>query len=69
MYAVFKCIAFKLPEINLPHFNGLKNYIYILNMCIMLYFHNHENVSYVNLICIIVLKILIKRITENKINI
>ena len=35
----------------------------------MLYYHNHENVSYTNLICINVLKILIKRITENKINI
>ena len=50
MYAVFKCIAFQLPWINSPHFNGLKNYIYILNMCIMLYYHNHENVSYANLI-------------------
>ena len=38
-------------------------------MCIMLYYHNHENVSYANLICINVLKILIKRITENRINI
>ena len=32
----------------------------------MLYYHNHENVSYANLICINVLKILI---TENSINI
>ena len=39
-------------------------------MCIMLLYHNHENVSYANLICILnVLTILIKRITENKINI
>ena len=36
-------------------------------MCIMLYYHNHENISYANLICINVLKILIKRIIENKI--
>ena len=36
MYVVLKCIAFQLPEINLTHFNGLKNYIYRLNMCIML---------------------------------
>ena len=38
MYAVFKCIAFQLhvPYINSPHFKGLKNYIYILNICIML---------------------------------
>ena len=38
-------------------------------MCIMLYYHNHENISYANLICINVSKILIKRIIENKINI
>ena len=41
----------------------------MLNMSIMLYYHNHENVSYANLICISELKILIKRIAENKINI
>ena len=39
----------------------------------MLHYHNHENLSYANLmqiyICIHVLKILIKRITEIKINI
>ena len=69
IYAVLKCIVLQLPEINSPHCNGLKNYIYILNMCIMLLHHNHENVSYANLVCINVLKILIKRITENKINI
>ena len=38
-------------------------------MCIMLLYHNHENVSYANLICINVLKILIKIITENRTNI
>ena len=44
--------------------------IYVLNTCIMFLYHNHENVSYANLICILnVLKILIKRIAENKINI
>ena len=35
----------------------------------MLNYRNRESVSYANLICINVLKILIKRITENKINI
>ena len=44
------------------------NYIYVLNMYTMLLYHNHENVSYANLICTNVLKILIERITENKIN-
>ena len=38
-------------------------------MCIMLLYHNHETVSYANLICINVLEILIIQITEYKINI
>ena len=47
----------------------INKFTFMYQYGIMLLFHNHENVSYANLICINALNILIKRITENKINI